>query len=306
MAFKRIVLVLKKTPLELLLKVRSMGQVEHFLKTRNESIDEYVKTNLIYQTAVDEVRRALPTDIESYELDRDRISKFLFRENDLIIVVGPDGLCINVAKYLNDQPILGVNPDSHRIDGLLVRYSSSIVSQKLAAVLSDQFALDELVLAQVKTNDGQMLYAVNDFLIGRRDQISARYNLSFNNRTERQSSSGILVSTGVGSTGWITSLYTSAKALTGTQSFGGCPVPFGWSDRHLVFVVREGFPSKYTGTNILAGTITARNSLVVTSEMPEGGVIFSDGVIEDAIKFNSGTTATVSVADKTAKLIRLK
>lgn len=309
MTFKRIVLVLKKTALESLLKTKSMGQVEHFLQTRGESIDEYRQADERYYSAVNELKEGLPSDIESYDLYRERISKFLFRESDLIIAIGPDGLCVNVAKYLNGQPILGVNPDSDRIDGVLMRFSPQAAVQKLPAVISGKYAVHDLVLAQAKTNDGQVLYAVNDFLIGRRDQVSSRYSLTFNRQTERQSSSGILVSTGVGSTGWITSMFTSARALVGGHHSGGAAgnsvVPFGWDLRQLVFAVREGFPSGYTGTDILFGRITEGNSLVVTSEMPEGGIIFSDGVPEDGIEFNSGSTVTIQVADKTAKLIRI-
>lgn len=308
MSFKRIVLVLKKTPLEILLKTRSLAQAEYFLQTRGESISEYQATDERYQSAVNELRSSLPNDIGSYELERENVSQFLFRESDLIIAVGPDGLCANVAKYLNGQPILGVNPDPERIDGVLMRYSPQVVSERLSEVLAEKFSIDELVLAQATTNDGQKLYAVNDFLIGRRDQTSARYSLTFNKKTERQSSSGILVSTGVGSTGWITSMLTSAKALAGNSepdATTSLVVPFGWSEQRLVFAVREGFPSRYTGTDVLFGNIFAGNLLTVTSEMPEGGVIFSDGIPEHALEFNSGTSVTISVADKAARLIRI-
>lgn len=306
--FKRIVLVTKKTPLELLLKVRALGQVEHYLSTRGESIEEYRATNDQYHAALDILRPALPTDIEVYELDRERVAGFMFRESDLIIAVGPDGLLANVAKYLKDQqPILGVNPDKERIDGVLMRFSPELAVQKIDGIMAGKFRTDDLTLAKVTTNDKQELYAVNDFLIGRRDQTSARYSLTFEGQTERQSSSGILVSTGVGSTGWMTSLYTSAKALmensSGDQDHDDLPVPFEWDEQYLLFAVREGFPSKYTGTTMLSGEIYADSPLVVTSEMPEGGVIFSDGIPSNYIEFNSGTTATITVADRTAKLI---
>ena len=53
---------------------------------------------------------------------------------------------------------------------------------------------------RARLNDGQRLLAFNDFLIGHRTHVSARYRLTWHGRTETQSSSGILVSTGAGST----------------------------------------------------------------------------------------------------------
>jgi len=37
--------------------------------------------------------------------------------------------------------------------------------------------------------------------------------------------------------------------------------------------------------------------------MPKNGVIFSDGIEEDYVQFNSGTIARIGVAEKKANLI---
>jgi hypothetical protein len=37
--------------------------------------------------------------------------------------------------------------------------------------------------------------------------------------------------------------------------------------------------------------------------MPDGGVIFSDGVEADALLFNSGNVATIRAADRKARLV---
>jgi hypothetical protein len=37
--------------------------------------------------------------------------------------------------------------------------------------------------------------------------------------------------------------------------------------------------------------------------MPQNGVIFSDGVEEDRLEFNSGAMATISLADRTLRLV---
>jgi hypothetical protein len=37
--------------------------------------------------------------------------------------------------------------------------------------------------------------------------------------------------------------------------------------------------------------------------MPQNGVIFSDGIEEDRLEFNSGTIARIGLADRTLRLV---
>src|SRR3989338_5523625 len=275
----RIVVVAKKTPLEELLVRQSFSQAAFFLAQRGTSIEEYQAAHKQYQESLTTVIASLPKSVPHAVINREMIAGFLFRENDLLIVIGPDGLCVNVAKYISDQPILAVNPDRKRIDGVLMRIKPSEIKTMIAEAQQNGLLTESVTLAKVTTNDGQSLYAVNDFLIGRRDQVSARYTIEWRGKKERQSSSGILVSTGVGSTGWLASV------------MGGESAGLRWDSQELVFAVREPFPSKYTGASIIFDHIKRGESLRVISEMPEGGFIFSDGVPEDAIEFNSGTIA---------------
>lgn len=302
--FNRIIVVEKKTSLaELLERHHTKEQASFILKSRGDSIEEYLVAHETYHHALDTVLKGLPSDIPHTVLSRERVAGFLFRERDLIIVVGPDGLCVNVAKYLTGQPIIGVNPDPDRIDGVLVRICPSDVRQIINSLIADRYAVSEITLAKAVLNDRQEpLYAVNDFLVGRADQVSARYSLSFNGHTERQSSSGVLISTGVGSTGWISSIVNGARTLTGAP-VQTLQIPFSWGAKRLLFVVREPFQSRWTGTSLTCGVIQGSQSLVITSEMPEGGVIFSDGVVEDAVTFTSGTKVTITIADRVVRLV---
>jgi hypothetical protein len=72
----------------------------------------------------------------------------------------------------------------------------------------------------------------------------------------------------------------------------------------LAFVVREPFVSRDTQATLVSGLIRARNPLTVESEMPEGGYIMSDGMLDDGLEFNAGTTIKVGPADQQAKLVR--
>lgn len=306
--FDRVIIVTKRTALEEILVRRSRGEAAFFLKTRGTSIEEYEAAHAEYRGGVETVQGALGRELPREVVPRELLPNFLFRERDLVIVVGPDGLVVNTAKYLHgQQPMLGVNPDRVRNDGVLVRFAPDGVAGILSALLRGAFRTDDVTLAIAKTNDGQELLAVNDILIGRRDPISARYTLTFRERTERQSSSGVLVCTGVGSTGWMRSVVTGALGIAASATDGAvgecAAIPFGWDERMLCFAVREPFPSKCTKADTIFDWIEEGDELVIESEMPEGGAIFADGVIEDAIEFNAGTVVRVGVANRVARIV---
>jgi hypothetical protein len=148
------------------------------------------------------------------------------------------------------------------------------------------------------------LLAFNDFFIGARTHVSARYRIRAGELSEAHSSSGVLVSTGAGSTGWISSVFNMAAGVTAFS--GGSPgSAFGmpWEDPRLLFAVREPFVSRQSAASIVAGWIEAGEELMIESLMPAGGVIFSDGVESDFLRFEAGATARVRAAEQRAQLV---
>jgi hypothetical protein len=173
-------------------------------------------------------------------------------------------------------------------------------------------------LAEAILPAGQRMLAFNDLFIGARSHVSARYRIKLQNRSEPHSSSGVIVSTGAGSTGWLSSIFNMAaglaqasagnRALSSSSSSpsaaaGITPVRLRWEDPRLTFVVREPFVSKHSGADIVAGTIEPQQELIIESLMPDNGVIFSDGMEDDFLQFNSGTIARIRAAGERAQLI---
>ena len=68
-------------------------------------------------------------------------------------------------------------------------------------------------------------------------------------------------------------------------------------------MVREAYPSRATQADLIYGKIDRGDDFRVVSKMPARGVVFSDGIEEDAITFNSGTEITVQIADKKGCLV---
>ena len=295
----RLVIVTKDTPLEeLVLRFHSEGAARFMLESRGQSIDTFKRESLAYQSALAEVRRQIPNDLPVASVKREAVPQFLFREKDAVVVCGPDGLFVNVAKYLRDQPIIGLNPDPSTVGGALMRFSPRELGAVLERLAKGEHHTEALPLIKATVDDEHVLWAVNDVFVGRKDHISARYNLSFATRKERQSSSGIIVSSGTGATGWMRSVVAMLEGLAPGRSMHllrDLPEP---TDDELIFVVREPFPSPMTGVSLISGRIDPTEPLIVVSEMPEGGYIFSDGVIEKAISWNAGSKAVVSVGER--------
>jgi hypothetical protein len=208
----------------------------------------------------------------------------------------------NTLKYLDGQPVIGVNPDPDRWDGKLLTFEIGDLSSAISRTLSGKADCRLITFAEATTNLGQKMLAVNDLFIGPRTHSSARYRIDWNGLSEHQSSSGIIVSTGFGSTGWFQSILAGAMGVAGQQTH---PLAsgFAWDARRLQFAVREPFPSQVTGTSLVFGKVSETKALRLESYMPEQGVIFSDGVEADAIPFNAGCIAEISIAEKQGLLV---
>ncbi|MCW3094517.1 MAG: hypothetical protein JWL77_135 [Chthonomonadaceae bacterium] len=270
---------------------------------------QYEQAHETYRRALDTVRAALPAGARSQIIERSFLPNFVFGENDLVVTLGQDGLVVNTAKYLNHQPLVALNPDPEHIDGVLIPFYARAAHLILHRVSEGHFACKQIRMAKAELNDGQSLYAVNDLFIGQRTHQSARYRLELEGQGEDQSSSGIIVSTGAGSTGWLRSVLTGA-AETVTAATGNADARaarelyrFDWEADFLRFSVREPFVSRTTGADLVAGTILKGQRLEVISQMPQNGVIFSDGIEEDYLAFNSGTIAAIRLAEKRINLV---
>jgi NAD kinase len=307
---EKIVVVTKKTPLEeLVQRLNSRAQARFYLEQNQVSFAEYEQFDDTYQRAVESIRRQLPRGVGQQLIDRAFLPTYQFGERDLVVVVGPDGLVINTAKYLTTQPILAVNPDPTRIDGVLIPFTCAELGPWIERTAAGRVKIARVSMAKATLNDGQVLYGVNDLFIGPRSHGSARYQLEFGGRREQHSSSGIIVSTGAGCTGWLRSIVAGAWQVA--QHFGAAAgeppgseqLALGWESDRLWFTVREPFASRTSQAGIAFGQIAAGQELVITSHMPDCGVIFSDGIESDYLAFNSGLAARVGLADRKAHLI---
>jgi len=308
--FEKIVVITKKTQLEELVeRFNTRGQARFYVEHMGLSFDEYVASHEAYVRALEALRRSLPGAVRSQFIERSFLPTFTFGPADLVLTVGPDGLVVNAAKYVDAQPIVAVNPDPSRMDGVLLPFGVRDAITTLPAIVAGHFGEAPISMARVRLNDGQELLALNDLFIGRRTHVSARYSLRVGAYLENQSSSGIIVSTGAGSTGWLRSVITGASRVI--ETFAEDPnvaaareqYRFDWASDMLVFSVREPFVSRTSDASLVFGRVEPGIRFEVISQMPTDGVIFSDGVEADYLAFNSGAIATIDVADRKVRLV---
>jgi hypothetical protein len=276
-------------------------QAAFYIKSRGDDFTDYLDEDRELKGALAEIERVLKIYGRVQLLERSFLPNFLFGPDDLVVVAGQDGLVANTLKYLNSQPLIAINPTPQRFDGKLLPFQFKDINAIFKAILNNRFSVKSVTMAQAVLNDGQTLLAVNDLYIGPKLPISARYELEYNGQRELQSSSGVLISTGLGSTGWLRSLITGARAVAHSPSQPEYAMP--WDSRKLCYCVREPFPSQTTGTSLVFGHIKPSQHFSLTSRMAEGGIIFSDGIVEDAIEFNSGAIVNIAVAKIQGKLV---
>ncbi len=291
----RVVIVTRPTDFEsLLARHGTREQARFFLKTRGLSIDEVETRHRRFEGAVQELVQSIPTAWRRIRVGRADLAQFVFEPEDLVAAVGQDGLVANVAKYLSGQLVIGLNPDPGFYQGVLVSHRPDLAGSLLAAAAGGRCHVQTRTMVEAVMDDGQRLLALNEIFIGHSSHQSARYLLRQGERHERHSSSGLIVSTGTGSTGWALSVHRQLHSSL------HLPTP---EERSLAFFVREPWPSISTGTSLSSGLLNEGEGLELVSEMAEGGTLFGDGIEQDRVHLAWGMGVQVRVAPERLRMV---
>jgi NAD kinase len=292
----RVVVVTRATDYEaLLVRHATREQARFFLETRGQDLEAVEATHRRFHEALAIVLSTIPAKWRRARVDRADLSRFLFEPDDVVVALGQDGLVANLAKYLDGQPVVGLNPDPARYEGILVPHPPEQTGVLIHAAAEDEIASEGRTMVEARLDDGQRLLALNEVFAGHLSHQSARYRIRWRRRTERHSSSGVIVTTGTGATGWARSIARQRREPP--------PLP-GPTDPALAFFVREPFPSVATEAGLDAGVVRAGESLEIVSEMNEGGVLFGDGIEADRLAFGWGVRARISVSEVRLRLVR--
>lgn len=290
----RAVFVHRETDYEqLLARHATPGQARFFLETRGQRMEDVERQHQRFHATLREARAALPENWRQAAVRRADLDRFLFGPEDVVVVVGQDGLVANVAKYLDGQPVIGINPAPDLYDGVLVRVPLARLTPLLVASAAQAADVERRTMVEAVLDTGERLLSLNEIFVGHRSHQSARYTLEISDASEYQSSSGMIVASGTGATGWARSIMEAT----------GEHVSLGAEEQAVAFFVREPFPSISTGTNLRFGKL-ARAGLSVTSRMNEGGVVFADGIEQDFLGFDWGRRMQLGPSERRLNLVR--
>ena len=277
---------------ELLARHATHEQVRFFLEQRERSVDEVLERHAALAATHRAVLGAVPADWRAATVLRADLDRFLFEPGDVVLALGQDGLVANVAKYLDGQPVIGIDPGVG--EGVLVRNPPEAAADLIADLTSGAARIEERTMARARLDDGQEVLALNEIFVGHASHQSARYTIALGERVERQSSSGVIAAPGTGATGWAASIN---RQLASPLSL---PAP---TQPELAFFVREAWPSSVTGTTLTAGRITAAQHLTITCELGEGGTVFGDGIEADHVAVDWGQRIEIGAASRTLRLV---
>ena len=292
----RVVLVTRPTRYEHLLgRHGTREQARFFLQQRGQSIELLEQQHQVFTQALQLVTTAIPVRWRRSKVARSDLDRFLFEPDDIVLALGQDGLVANLAKYLSGQPVMGINPSPDLYEGVLVPHPPEATADLLSTVAAHREQAEGRAMVEARLDDGQRLLALNEVFVGHASHQSAVYRIGFGGQEERQSSSGVIVATGTGSTGWARSIHRQRRSSL------SLPSP---TDPALLFFVREAWPSVATGTAITEGVLDRGGELKIVSEMEAQGVVFGDGVEADRMAFGWGCRMTVGVAEERLMLVR--
>jgi NAD kinase len=304
---RKVVLVTRKTRLEdLTARYLTAAQAKFYVEHLGADFSDYQREHDVYREQQHRVLQTLEQWGRYQVIERGFLPNFIFGPSDIVVALGQDGVVANTMKYLDGHPLIGLNPDARRHDGILLPFVAADLPALLQEVAADKRPFKAVTMAKGSLANGQVLYAVNDLFIGARSHTSAIYEITAGKQRENQSSSELIVSTGLGSTAWFRSIVTGSLAIAGefgSQAASDAYRPQPWDSSELRFAVREPFPSKTSQAGLVYGRLTRSEQLRVRSLMPENGVIFSDGIESDRLDFNSGTEVNITVADRSGRLI---
>ena len=130
------------------------------------------------------------------------LSRFAFAPEDVVLVVGQDGLVANVAKYVDGQPVVGFDPEPGRNPGVLVPHPPRPPAPRIVRAVARLLA---------RADDGRGRAPTRARRCARSTRCTSGSPATSPPATssrpaearETQSSSGLLVGTGTGATGWL-------------------------------------------------------------------------------------------------------
>lgn len=173
---------------------------------------------------------------------KNNISKSSLTDIDMVIALGGDGTVLSASHYLIDKPLLAVNTSPGKSEGALTTIPINKLNQKLQEITENNFKTEKLERIEVSINDKPLdILSLNEvFIANEKAYLVSKYKIKFKDIEEQQRSSGLIFSTGTGSTAWFNS--ASGK-------------PFPANSKFIKTITREPYKGKLGKFSLTEATI---------------------------------------------------
>ena len=142
MTIEYAIIVKSKTRLELLTeRFNTKAQARFYIERSGGLFEDYQVEHEKFHDSLSLMQRQLSTVIKNKIVERNFLPSFLFNDKQVVIVIGQDGLVANTAKYVNGIPIIAVNPDSERYDGVLLPFNPTNFIGAVEKVVTNKFTV---------------------------------------------------------------------------------------------------------------------------------------------------------------------
>lgn len=166
---------------------------------------------------------------------KNKLSPKDLKNTDLVISIGGDGTALSASHFLRTTLLLAVNSSPTTSEGALTTINLEQLNKKLDQIEKGDYTIEKLERIEVEINKKPLdILALNDvFTANKNAYKTSKYKLKLKTKNkiikEKQKSSGLIFSTGTGSTAWF-------------KSAGGNPFPS--NSKYIKMFVREPYIRK--------------------------------------------------------------
>lgn len=250
---KNAYIVYKKSVYQKFILDEKNQHLKKLMSDQHPTVKNLLSTHKQHLRAIQKVEQALKKHGIKYKISgRNNLQSL--KGYDLIITIGGDGTVLRASQYITHQMILGINSVPKVSVGALCSIQIQDIKEKFEQLADGDFKIKKLQRIRIKVNNTRIPYEpINDVLFTNISPAgTSRYLIATNGKKEEHKSSGLWVSTPIGSTAAI--LAAGGKKQTLNQN-------------NLQFFTREPYQGIYNPYSLTKGFVPKGKKLTITSKM---------------------------------------
>lgn len=244
-------------------RLSESGLRKHYFKNGMDA-ERIYQSHVRQQETISLLKEFFPS---SAWCERDGWSQERARNSSLVVAVGGDNHFQFVSHFVERKKIIGINSDPFSSEGAILSFAPEDIPRLVRELENNTLTWNRWSRVQVWKN-GKKLGppALSEVFLGEQNRLSmSRHILKHGKMTEEQKSSGLLVTTGVGQTGWFHSAM-SPRRIKHISPAENC----------FLFGATEPFAGRLSRARLTSGIVRGRGALRVQSLNDEQGIIGID------------------------------